>query len=191
MSFSFVKLQLHGAIYRPDSFVLMLCHCVDLKAIRYESTSLNRIAADKSHRVIVALSIHRRFLLCLAVSLSFDFICPISAAICDISLLRFRISFTYLFPLLMWPLSFGAPFPFLVYFFHSVAFLYIMQLCLQRNSVGSLTSEDVSSSIFTAIWSNSLDSLTDGFFFTKLFSVLISKFPGWDLILWNVSSMPL
>ena len=49
-----VKLQLHGAIYRPDSFVLMLCHCVDLKAIRYESTSLNRIAADKSHRVIVA-----------------------------------------------------------------------------------------------------------------------------------------
>ena len=63
-----------------------------------------------------------------------------------------------------------------------------MQLCLQRNSVGSSTCEDVSSSIFTAIWSNSLDSLTDGFFFTKLFSVLISKFPGWDLILWNVSS---
>ena len=35
-------------------FVLMLCHCVTLKAIRYESTSLNRIAADKSRRVIVA-----------------------------------------------------------------------------------------------------------------------------------------
>ena len=28
---------------------------MNLKAIRYESTSLNRIAADKSHRVIVAL----------------------------------------------------------------------------------------------------------------------------------------
>ena len=49
-----IRLQLHGAIYRPDSFVLMLRHCVNLKAIRYESTSLNRIAADKSHRVIVA-----------------------------------------------------------------------------------------------------------------------------------------
>ena len=36
----------------------MLCHCVNLKAIRYESTSLNRIAADKSHRVIVALEIN-------------------------------------------------------------------------------------------------------------------------------------
>ena len=49
-----VRLQLHGAIYRPDSFVLMLGYCVNLKAIRYESTSLNRIVADKSHRVIVA-----------------------------------------------------------------------------------------------------------------------------------------
>ena len=46
-------LQLHGTIYRPDSFVLML-HCTNLKAIRYESMSLNRIVADKSHRVIVA-----------------------------------------------------------------------------------------------------------------------------------------
>ena len=45
---------LHGAIYRPDSFVLILRYCVNLKAIRYESTSLNRIVADKSHRVIVA-----------------------------------------------------------------------------------------------------------------------------------------
>ena len=51
---SLLRLQLHGAIYHPDSFVLMLRHCVNLKAIRYESTSLNRIAADKSHRVIVA-----------------------------------------------------------------------------------------------------------------------------------------
>ena len=49
-------LQLHGAFYRPDSFVLMLRYCANLKAIRYESTSLNRIVkvADKSNRVIVA-----------------------------------------------------------------------------------------------------------------------------------------
>ena len=47
-------LQLHSAIYRPDSFVLMLRYCANLKAIRYESTSFNRIVADKSHRVIVA-----------------------------------------------------------------------------------------------------------------------------------------
>ena len=32
----------------------MLHYCVNLKAIRYESTSFNRIVADKSHRVIVA-----------------------------------------------------------------------------------------------------------------------------------------
>ena len=42
-------LQLHGAIYRPDSFVLILRYCANLKAIRYEPTSLNRIRADKSH----------------------------------------------------------------------------------------------------------------------------------------------
>ena len=45
-----IRLQLHGAIYCPDSFVLML-YCANLKAIRYESTNLNRIVADKSHRV--------------------------------------------------------------------------------------------------------------------------------------------
>ena len=50
-----IRLQLHGAIYRPDSFVSMLRYCANLKTIRYESTSLNRIVADKSHRVIVAL----------------------------------------------------------------------------------------------------------------------------------------
>ena len=50
-----VRLQLHGAIYRPDFFVLMPRYCANLKAVRYESMSLNRIAADKSHRVIVAL----------------------------------------------------------------------------------------------------------------------------------------
>ena len=49
-----LRLQLHGAIYRPDSFVLMLRYCANLKAIRYESTSLKGIVADKSHRVIVA-----------------------------------------------------------------------------------------------------------------------------------------
>ena len=48
-----VRLHLHGAIYRPDSFVLMLRYCVNLKVIGYESTNLNRIVADKSHRVIV------------------------------------------------------------------------------------------------------------------------------------------
>ena len=47
-------LQLHGTIYRPDSFVLMLRYCTNLKAIRYESTSFNRIVAHKSHRVIAA-----------------------------------------------------------------------------------------------------------------------------------------
>ena len=52
--FILLRLQLHGAIYRPDSFVMMLRCCANLKAIRYESTSLNRIVADKSHRVIVA-----------------------------------------------------------------------------------------------------------------------------------------
>ena len=49
-----LRIPLHSAIYRPDSFVLMLRYCANLKAIRYESTSLNRIVADKSHRVIVA-----------------------------------------------------------------------------------------------------------------------------------------
>ena len=49
-----IRLQLHGAIYRPDSSVLMLCYCAILKEIRYESKSLNRIVADKSHCVIAA-----------------------------------------------------------------------------------------------------------------------------------------
>ena len=44
----------YGVIYRSDSFVLMLRYFVNLKAIRYESTSCNRIVADKSHRIIVA-----------------------------------------------------------------------------------------------------------------------------------------
>ena len=41
-----IMLQLHGAIYRPYSFVLMLRYCVNLKAIRHESMNLNRIIAD-------------------------------------------------------------------------------------------------------------------------------------------------
>ena len=41
-------------IYRTDSFELMLRYCANLKAIRYESTSFNRIVVDKSHGVIVA-----------------------------------------------------------------------------------------------------------------------------------------
>ena len=49
-----LRLQLHDAIYRPDSFIMMLRYCANLKAIRHESMSLNRIVADKSHRVIVA-----------------------------------------------------------------------------------------------------------------------------------------
>ena len=47
-----LRLRLHGAIYYPDSFVLMLRYCANVKAIRDESTTLNRIVADKSHRVI-------------------------------------------------------------------------------------------------------------------------------------------
>ena len=47
-------LRLRGAIYGPDSFVMMPRYCANLKAIRYESMSLNGIIADKSHCVIVA-----------------------------------------------------------------------------------------------------------------------------------------
>ena len=50
-----VRLQLHGVIYHPDSFVLMLCYFANVKTIRCGSTNLNRIVADKSHCVIVAL----------------------------------------------------------------------------------------------------------------------------------------
>ena len=47
-------LRLDSAIYCPDSFVLMLRYCANLRAIKYKSTNLNRIVADKSHLVIVA-----------------------------------------------------------------------------------------------------------------------------------------
>ena len=56
VTLKYIRLQLHGAIYHPDSFVLMLRYCANLKAIRYEPMSLNRIVANKSHRVIVALA---------------------------------------------------------------------------------------------------------------------------------------
>ena len=49
-----MRLRLHCAIYRPDSFVLMLRYCANLKAIRYKSASFNRIVADKSHSEIAA-----------------------------------------------------------------------------------------------------------------------------------------
>ena len=42
----------------PNSFVLMLCYCANLKAIRYKSTSFNRIVADKVHRVITVLLVY-------------------------------------------------------------------------------------------------------------------------------------
>ena len=49
-----IRLHLHDAIHRPSSFVLMLRYCASLKAIRYKSTSFNRIVADKLHPVIAA-----------------------------------------------------------------------------------------------------------------------------------------
>ena len=35
-----MRLQLHDEIRRPDSFVLMLHYCANLKVIRYKSKSL-------------------------------------------------------------------------------------------------------------------------------------------------------
>ena len=49
-----MRLQLHDANRRPDSFVLILGYCANFKAIRYKSTSFNRIVADKLHHVIAA-----------------------------------------------------------------------------------------------------------------------------------------
>ena len=56
----FLRLRLHGAIYLPDSFALMPRYCANLKAIRHELASLNRLVTDKSHRVIVALVIQSK-----------------------------------------------------------------------------------------------------------------------------------
>ena len=52
-----MRLQLHDAIHRPDSFVLMLHYCANLKVIRYKSTSFNRIVANKLHCVIAAITV--------------------------------------------------------------------------------------------------------------------------------------
>ena len=41
-------------LFNLNSFVSMLHYCANLKPIRYESMNLDRIVADKSHRVIVA-----------------------------------------------------------------------------------------------------------------------------------------
>ena len=49
-----MRLQLPDAVQCPDSFVLMLRYCANLKVIRYKSTSFNSIVADKLHRVIAA-----------------------------------------------------------------------------------------------------------------------------------------
>ena len=38
----------------PQFFVSMPHYCANVKPIRYASTTLDRIIADKSHRVIVA-----------------------------------------------------------------------------------------------------------------------------------------
>ena len=49
-----MRLQLHDTIYRPNFFVLMLRYFMNLKAIRYKSTSFNKIVADKLHSIIAA-----------------------------------------------------------------------------------------------------------------------------------------
>ena len=49
-----MRLQLHDAIHCHDSFVLMLGYYANLKAIRYKSTSFNRLVADKLHGAIAA-----------------------------------------------------------------------------------------------------------------------------------------
>ena len=42
-----MRLQLHDASHRPDSLVLMLHYCANLKATRYKSTSFNRIGSQQ------------------------------------------------------------------------------------------------------------------------------------------------
>ena len=49
-----LRLVLDGAICLDDSFEFAIYHCMRLKAFRHELVGLNRIAADKSHSVIVA-----------------------------------------------------------------------------------------------------------------------------------------
>ena len=49
----FVILHIYNKILSYKK-VLVLCYCAPLKAIRYKSTSFNRIVADKLHHVIAA-----------------------------------------------------------------------------------------------------------------------------------------
>ena len=56
-----IKLQLHDAILLyccPDSFVLLLRNCANLKAISYESMSLNRIVASVETSKMIKLQLH-------------------------------------------------------------------------------------------------------------------------------------
>ena len=55
LSYPGLSLRLHGAIYRPYSFVSMLQYCANLKGIRYESTSLDRILAQEIQNFRVSL----------------------------------------------------------------------------------------------------------------------------------------
>ena len=54
MKLGSIRLQLHDVIYRPDSFVLMLHYCTNLKVIRYKSMSFNWIITNELHHVIAA-----------------------------------------------------------------------------------------------------------------------------------------
>ena len=53
---------LEGAICLDDSLKFTIYHCTRLKVFRHECANLNRIAADKSHSVIVAFN-NRRVLM--------------------------------------------------------------------------------------------------------------------------------
>ena len=50
-----LKLVLHDVICLTDSFMLIPSHYLTFKMMRYESENLNRILADKLHRVTLAL----------------------------------------------------------------------------------------------------------------------------------------
>ena len=57
-SFDF-KISIFGLGYDLSLrfFYIDASYCANLKAIRYESTSLNRIVADKSHHIIIVLQL--------------------------------------------------------------------------------------------------------------------------------------
>ena len=52
------RLGLYDEISLTDSFIFTLCDCVDFKAIGYESTSFNRIIANKSYCVTPAILVY-------------------------------------------------------------------------------------------------------------------------------------